>query len=465
MRHWLAVSAAASVLVPCAILASCTTSKDSPSDAGTDATSHEASQASVEGGLSADGGLDATTQPPPQPDAGESDGYLPHPCEMAGTVQFTPSGMVVMGGGAPPSSLSFLTLPVGFCAHYYGNVGNARQLRVAPGGEIFVASPTTGTTGGGANGQSAIIVLADDNNDGTADSTTTFLSNLPSTQGLMFTPGYFYYQNGTQVVRMPYTPGQRFASAPGDPLVDITIYESSLHWPKTFDMADDGTIYVANGGDQGETCLQPPPFHGGILKVDGSEGGAPVAQGFRNPIAVRCSHGHDLCFALELALDYSWPSGGREKMVPIRQGDDWGFPCCATTNTPYQAISPVPDCSGVATDEVSFLIGDTPFGLAFEPGTWPAPWTGAAFVTTHGDNAMWHGARMVALSLDATTGLPVPGSDLDADVDYGGMTNFATGWDDGTLSHGRPAAVEFTPDGRLFLANDRNGDIIWIAPM
>jgi glucose/arabinose dehydrogenase len=386
------------------------------------------------------------------------------PCNTPGTVQFGANGMSVVGGGAPPASLSFLTLPAGFCAHFYGNVGNARQLKFAPGGELFVASPTTGTTGGGPNGLASIVVLPDDGHTGNSDTPVTFLSGLASTQGMLFTAGYFYYQDGTMIRRMPYTSGQRMGQSPGDPVVNVTIYEDATHWPKTLDVADDGTIYVGNGGDQGETCIQPPPFHGGILKLDGSEGGAPVAQGFRNPIAVRCSHGHNLCFALELALDYSAGGGGREKMVPIRQGDDWGFPCCATTNAPYPDISPVPDCSSVATDEVSWLIGDTPFGLEFEPGLWPAPWAGVALVATHGAAGTWVGARIVAISLDPVTGLPVPGNDLNGN-DTGAMSDFATGWDDGSYAHGRPAALTFSADGRLFVANDRNGDILWIAPM
>jgi hypothetical protein len=32
-------------------------------------------------------------------------------------------------------------------------------------------------------------------------------------------------------------------------------------------------------------------------------------------------------------------------------------------------------------------------------------------------------------------------------------------------AHGRPTVVAFAPDGRLFMGNDTNGDIIWIAPM
>ena len=40
------------------------------------------------------------------------------------------------------------------------------------------------------------------------------------------------------------------------------------------------------------------------------------------------------------------------------------------------------------------------------------------------------------------------------------MTDFATGWDDLTLTHGRPAALDFSADGRLFVANDNNGVVV-----
>jgi glucose/arabinose dehydrogenase len=222
-------------------------------------------------------------------------------------------------------------------------------------------------------------------------------------------------------------------------------------------------MYVGNGGDQSEACDPLHPFHGGILTLDGTPGGTPVAKGLRNPIAVRCARGHDRCFAVELALDGSAPIG-REKILPIRQGDDWGFPCCATQNTPYPDLSPTPDCSGVAAESDSFVIGNTPFGIDFEPGVWPAPWTGNAIVTLHGVAGTWVGARIVSVAMDPTTGLPVAGSDLTGS-DTGGMSDFATGWDDGQRAHGRPAPLAFTGDGRLFVGNDNDGSIAWIAPL
>jgi glucose/arabinose dehydrogenase len=429
-------------LAPLALIA-CGTSSDGPEDAGPPADSGYVVIPSM-------------------------DPSIAHPCSLPGSIQYTDSGRLVVDGltqGAP--DLSFLHLPTGFCLHYYATVGNARQLRFAPGGELFVASPAMVTTGGGPDGRSAILILPDDDNDGVADAPITFLSNLPATQGLLFSGKLFYYQDGTAIRSLPYAANQRATTDTPSLVANITIYNDSLHWPKTLDQADDGSIYVGNGGDQGELCDPAHPFHGGVLRLDGTDGGAPVAQGMRNPINVRCWHGHSTCFALELAKDYSAAEGGREKLIPIRDGDDWGFPCCATHNLPYEDVqpsTPVPDCSAVTPDNASFVIGDTPFGIDFEANKWPAPWTGDAFVSTHGAAGSWAGARIVAIAMDPSTGLPTPSTDRNGSNE-GGMVDFATGWSGGNRAGGRPAAVTFASDGRLFLANDNSGVIVWIAPM
>jgi glucose/arabinose dehydrogenase len=389
-----------------------------------------------------------------------------------GTFCTLPGSVVTQGGqrwrvtgAAAQPALDWLTVPDGFCAHHFATVPNARQLRFAPGGELFVASPTKLTTGGGPNGMASIVVLADDDRDGLAESNGVFLSNLPATQGLLFTGGYLYYQDDTKIRRMTYASGQRTATAAGDVIADINVYSSSLHWPKVLDVADDGTIYVTNGGDQAEMCDPSRPFHGGILKLDGSMSGAQVEKGFRNPIALRCLAGHGSCWIAELSLDYSGNEGGREKIVPVRQGDDLGYPCCATQNLPFPSVMPVPDCSGIASEANAFIIGETPFGLEFDSQRlWPAPYTGGLFVALHGEFPSWQGTRVVAIATDPVTGAPMPSSDVNGNP-TGAQSDFATGWDDGKQDHGRPAAVTGAADGRLFVSNDSNGQILWIAPV
>jgi glucose/arabinose dehydrogenase len=366
--------------------------------------------------------------------------------------------------------LSWLTLPQGFCAHYFGTVPDARQLRFAPGGELFVASPTTPTTGGNTLGALAgIAVLPDDNHDGFAESPSiTFMGNLPSVQGLLFANGAFYFQDGASIRSVPYRAGDRQPAAAPQLVTTITALQDTTHWPKVLDIAVDGTIYVTNGGSQEDACESTWPIRGAVFALGAGGATTMVSMGFRNPIALRCEANHNVCLAAELALDFSGGRNGREKVVPVRPGDNWGYPCCATQGVPYAGVTyaggGVPDCSTMAPESDSFVIGHTPFGLDFETGKWPAPWTGRVFVTLHGTNATWEGARVVAIALDPSTGLPLPATELDAGAGANSMLQFASGWDDGTHSHGRPAPVTFAPDGRMFLGDDNKGVVVWIAP-
>jgi glucose/arabinose dehydrogenase len=392
-------------------------------------------------------------------------------CDLPGSVVWSDGAPAVVGGAPTQPDLTWLQLPDGFCAHYYANVPETRLLRFAPNGDLFAASPSASCPGGATGGMGAIVVLPDDNGDGVADMTITYEDNLPSTQGLLFNGGYLYYQDGTKVMRTPYHLGDRSAPQNAEQMIDVQVYVSPDHWSKAIDADDNGNIFVTNGGDQGEVCdpslaEADRPFHGGILRIDGSAGGELVAKGLRNPIALRCARGTGTCFGLELARDFVPQYGSREKLFPVRQGDDWGFPCCATANAAYSDITPAPTCTGVQPETGSFIIDHTPFDLDFEQGAWPGTWKSRVFVALHGYVGSWQGARLVAIATDPKTGWPVMSSEADPGTVF---SDFATGWyDDSTQAstgHGRPSTVTFAPDGRLFVGNDINGDIFWIAPV
>jgi len=401
---------------------------------------------------------------------GSFDVNLPPPdeyCGMPGSIVFEQDTHVIVPGGptGDGTDVTFLTLPNGYCAHYFATIPSARAIRFAPGGELFVASPSRSTAGGAPTGRGEIDILPDDNKDGVADSQLAFLGSLSSTEGMLFAPGFLYYQDDTKVMKLPYTTGTRVNTSTATQVIDVNVYISPFHWPKTIDMADDGRIYVTNGGDQTETCVAPHPFRGGVLEIDGTPNGKQVAQGFRNSQYLRCQKGHNLCFVNELTRDFSATQGGREKLVHFKDGDDFGFPCCATKDTPFPDIMPVPDCSMVQPDEETFRVGDTPFGLDFEPDSWKDTWNKNAFIAEHGAVGTWIGARVVAVKTDPTTGKPLPGTTTGSGDPQGSMRTFASGWDDDTRSHGRPADLTFSADGRLFIANDWNGQIFWIAPL
>jgi glucose/arabinose dehydrogenase len=505
----------------------CTSSATCPMGQTCDPTTHECVEPDAgtpdagmtDGGAQPDAGPNACDVGDGGPiDAGwnQYDGGIANPCALPGSWVHDSAGVHVVGndpavdaGMTATYPNSWLHIPEGFCAHHYAVVPNARQLRFAPNGDLFVTSPTLGTTGGGPGGLNEIVVVPDDNRDGYGDAVLTFRSGpatLNATQGILFANGYIYYQfpdspsatcqNGVtpqsaKIVREPFQYGQRRSNGCQQDVIEILTYCSDLHWPKTLDVSDDGTIYVGNGGDQGEQCIDPMPTHGGIWAVDGTPDGQNVVLGMRNPYAIRCHHdGNNHCYSTELTLDYSGAEGGREKLIEIQPQQttptfipgNIGFPCCATANQAYPSVCVTcssasstqmcastagecaPQCNNVAAEHDQFLVGDTPFGLEFVDDEFPTPWDRQAFVSLHGAAGSWTGARIVGIALDPNTGIPQPGSDTSGS-DTGAMADFATGWDDNTYTHGRPADLATSPDGRLFVGSDTSGEIFWIAPI
>src|SRR5260370_8403760 len=142
--------------------------------------------------------------------------------------------------------------------------------------------------------------------------------------------------------------------------------QAAEHWPKVFDIAQDGTIFVSNGGSQSDQCVAADPVRGAIVKLNADGSTSKVATGFRNPIAMRCESNHNVCLVVELALDYAGSEAGREKIVPVRPGDNWGYPGCATQNVPYAGVTyrdtgGPPHCPRVSPQSASFLTHHTPF--------------------------------------------------------------------------------------------------------
>jgi glucose/arabinose dehydrogenase len=401
-------------------------------------------------------------------------------CALPGSLVATPEGMAIVAGGDPSlPDLSWLTVATGFCIHHFAKLPETRQLRTAPGGDVFVSSPSTPTAGGASGGKGAVLVLPDDDHDGLADSAITFVGNLPLTQGMSFAGGYFYYQDGATIRRVAFHSGDRSPSAAAQVVTTITAPQSGDHFPKSVDVARDGTVYVTNGSDQGESCLASRMAVGAVFKVMPDGSNSVVTSGFRNPIAMRCEADQNVCLVAELAKDGSGQGGGgREKIVPVRQGDNWGFPCCATTSVPYQDMMftdtnrtvQASDCASVTPESVSFEIGDTPFGIDFETGDWSAPWQHRAFVALHGEVGSYTGSRVVGIALDPKTGLPLPSNDLGNRTSMApNMMDFVTGWDaaahGGVNNHGRATAVTFGADGRMYVGDDTNGEIFWVAPV
>jgi glucose/arabinose dehydrogenase len=379
------------------------------------------------------------------------------------------------GGDAPE-----IQVPDGFCAHEFttGPINEARMMRFAPNGDLFLAVPNYPTPGGAANGAGAILVLPDDNHDGKMDGALHYAgaadpsvsmqcgvqeaadpANLACVHGLVFADGYLYYTRSDEVRRFPYNNGDRAAPTPSGELVAALGGKalSDVRWTHAMDRAKDGSIYVTRGRFDA-ACSVDTMAEGAVLSISIAPGTTypvtptTVADGFRDPLYIRCQPGCGDCYTNELSGD-GWDSfGGKEKLALVEPGGHFGYPCCISKNVPGPNGTP-DECSKLS-DAVSVIpLHDTPFGMDFEEGAFPAPYTFGVFVALHGSFGGWRGTGISWLPTDPTTHRPT-----------GAPTPFASGWGHGAAIEGRATDVAFAPDGRLFVADDTAGRIFWIAP-
>jgi glucose/arabinose dehydrogenase len=343
----------------------------------------------------------------------------------------------------------------GFCLKRFAAVTEARALVWAPNGDLFVAAPARATPGGASGGPGAIIVLSDDDHDGVAEQ-HVFLSKidagrtLDDVHGLALGGGFLYFTTQASVWRVPWAAGQRAATAPPEDLGLPPTFSTGGRWTHGLARSKGGQLLASRG-----SYAQCGTNQGGEISSIGPGGAlTTVAAGFRNPMYMRCHATDELCAATELGEDLA--AGAREKLVFLRPGTNYGYPCCYTRGTAaVDGMSAA--CSDVAAEEASFPLSDTPFGFDWEPGLWPAPFSHALFVALHGSaysSPSWQGAALVYAPTDPTTHAPTQD-----------WQPFLGGFGFGGTVLDRPADVVFSGDGRLFFADDNAGFVYWLAPI
>lgn len=380
------------------------------------------------------------------------------PADAPGCTDPTPLGALT---GTPWCDLPLpavagVTVPDGFCIRRYGNVPTARLIAFAPNDDLFVASPSAGTPGGAPPGMGAIVALSDDNHDGLGDAPRTFLSGVESVHGLLFRRNELLYTMQDAVMSAPYCNGDRAATAPRDRHRRVASLAGSVRWTHTLAESTDGRLMVSMGQYDISQCPAPDVRAGSVLQIGAGmpEAGATVVDGFRNPMFIRCKE-WGACYAAELSGD-GWDSiGGREKLIEMRRGDRYGFPCCVDRGMPTPGATAAGTCTDIASSVQTYPLHDTPFGFDWAPASWPAPYGNSFFVGLHGWVGSWTNAGVQWSPVDPTTHRPTRPTEFFVR----GFGRRATGGNDQRVSD-----LVFARDGRMFFTDDQSGDIYWVAP-
>lgn len=332
------------------------------------------------------------------------------------------------------------------CCSKFAKVNTPRTLDIAPNGDVFVGSPSSGTPGGAPPGIGGVYALYDDNKDGVADDATNlFMTADPTVHGIRIVGNRLYYSESEAVKYVTYAMGDRKASASEVPklFADLSHGGFGDRFTHTIDYdAVNGDLYVTTGRYDAYSCDPNDEARvGAVLRINELASGAVnpgdvIVRGCRNPMYLRCkSFG---CYAMELTGDSWGYLGGTEKLFKVVNNTDLGFPCCVQKNVPFVAGN---DCSKVSTHLLDININDTPFGFDWDDANvmTGAAHKGALFIAMHGSFSGWVNAGVGYVRWNYTTNRPV----MNAYEQFipGGFGH------QGTVARGRPADLIFHHDG------------------
>lgn len=394
-----------------------------------------------------------------------------------------------------------LQLPSGFCATVFSSTaGGARHIVVAPNGDVFVNTQTSGpqarlaaSTGRRETGN--IIALRDVDRDGKADSTRRF--GVGGGTGIALQGNFLYATAGNSIVRYRLPSGSLTPVGRADTIV--TDLPTTGHRSNNFVIVG-RTLYVNIGSgtnacqvrdrqreSRGADPCTELETRAGIWEFDINRlrqrlvNGRRFATGIRNAVALTRSPFDGALYATVHGRDQlhdNWPGlyttrenaeNPGEVMIRVERGADYGWPYCYhDMATQSLVLAPeyggdkrtVGQCANKTRALMAFPAHWAPNGMVFyTSSTFPSQYRGGAFIAFHGS---WNRAP------EPQAGFRVVFASFRGNAPTGQFTTFADGFmaqapgtarvTPGPGVH-RPVGLAESPDGALYITDDMGGTI------
>jgi hypothetical protein len=391
---------------------------------------------------------------------------------------------------SPPTALPAATVPrpedahlstvAGFAVEPFAQVPGARQIRVAPNGDIFVAQQNAGV----------ITVLRAADGATTPSQQTVFAGGLTIPYGIGFYPAgpnpqWVYIAENNRVVRFPYRNGDMKARGMPEVVVAKLSPVSGHHVTRDIDFSRDGRtmfISVGSGSNVAEempaktleeakawdaerhavgAAWGPEENRADVLRFDpDGKNEAIFATGIRNCVSLRVEPKTGVPWCVTNERDDLGDNLPFDYATRVKAGGYYGWPWWYMGNHEDKRTKSLrPDLDGkTIVPDVLFQAHSAPLGLAFYngrgPAAFPAEYAGDAFVTLHGS---WNRAKR--------TGYKLVRLKLKNGVPTGTYEDFLTGFVVNDRSvWGRPVGVAVAHDGALLVSDDAGGMVWRIAP-
>ena len=372
-------------------------------------------------------GAGPAVQPPPRDLAG-----LPEEGQGPGAGKY-----------ADPASFP-LKLPPGFAFTIFAReVKGARVLAMDPGGNLLVSLTSQGR----------VVALPDKNGAGVADAVVTVLEGLDNPHGLAFGPGKeprLYVVETGQVAAYDYDPARLTATNP-QKIADLP--PGGRHFTRSLRFlpgARDHRLLISVGSSC-DACEEEDPRRAKILAVDPDGGDlSTFASGLRNSAFMAVHPLSKHVWATEKGRDDlgdNWPP---DEINIILEGSHYGWPYCYGKRLHDDKSDPAGEHREFCKDTIPSFIdvpaNEAPLGLAFFPPEWPEEFGHDLLVAYHGSSNRTEptGGKVVRYRLDAA------GNFIDVE-------DFITGWLTPQGALGRPVDILITPEGVIYISDDKAG--------
>ncbi|HBN09290.1 MAG TPA: sorbosone dehydrogenase [Cyanobacteria bacterium UBA8530] len=323
-----------------------------------------------------------------------------------------------------------IKLPKGFQIEVFADrLPGVRFMTLSPGGELMVSRPSAGE----------ILLFR-------GRKPLVFAEGLNRPHGLAWHQGSLYVANTGSVVKL--TPNKDGSKVLSKSTVTGDIPAGGMHWTRTIGFGPDGGMFVSVGSDC-NACVESDPRRAAILRFrpDGQDRQI-YGKGLRNAVGFAWHPETKELWATENGRDELGDDLPPDELNLVREGGDYGWPSCYGKKIPDPSLKAPAHCARTIPSALDFQAHSAALGIAFYTGKqFPSEYKNDAFVAFHGswNRTVPTGYKVVRVRFE--NGKPVRYED------------FATGWWRNGAAWGRPVDVLVSPDGSLFVSDDKGGRI------
>jgi glucose/arabinose dehydrogenase len=365
-------------------------------------------------------------------------------------------------------------VPKGFAVKVFADgLNQPRVMRIAPNGDIFLAE----------SGSGRVLVFAADSAGNLPAKPEVFAAGLDRPFGIAFyppnNPRYVYVGAANQVVRFPYSAGDRTARGPAE--VIIPDIPTERHWTRDLAVSPNGQdLFVSIGSASNVAAAMPrmtpqeirafEKTHGrgaawgaeenrAVVRVFDPEGMdvRNYATGLRNCSGMTIQPGTGSLWCTGNERDHLGADVPPDFLTTVQNGGFYGWPWYYTgSNEDPAHAGERPDLKGkVIVPQVLIQAHSSTLQMVFYDGkAFPAQYRGDAFATLHGSWNREHRTGYKVIRALMKNGKPT-----------GVYEDFMTGFVlDEQRVWGRPAGIAVTQNGALLVSDDANGTIYRVAP-